>query len=86
MAHVLKSKFSSKTPPIKNLIMKKFEYIEREFHIKLEGSTYVSVPLIETLNDYGQYGYCVVSAVPVMFLNDPNLINKWIVIFVKEIE
>lgn len=57
---------------------KKYEFIEREFYPKS------SAPLIDTLNGYGEYGYQVVSATPVMFLDNPMLINKWVVIFMKE--
>lgn len=57
---------------------KKYEYIAKTYW-NTKG-----FDLIGTLNDTGVYGYQVVSLIPVMFIDRPDLINKYEVIFMKE--
>ena len=60
---------------------KKFEYAEHDFYVGPRD------PLLnKILNGYGDLGWQVVSATPFMFLDNPQLINKWVVIFMREIE
>ncbi len=60
---------------------KKYEYIERDFYVG------PSSPLVnQILNGYGEYGYQVVSATPFISPDDPTLISKWVVIFMKEVD
>lgn len=56
-----------------------YEYIERDFYTKS------STPLIDTLNEYGEHGYRVVSATPFMYWDNPEKIEKWYVLFMKEV-
>jgi len=58
--------------------MKKYEYLERTYFNR-------DLNLIQTLNDMGDYGWQIVSLTPYMMLDNPQMVWRYEVIFMKEV-